>query len=106
MGLSQSQVKENAELREQLEGALQSLEEQHGQLRKLMERNEVRCNKIKVLRHMLKTIFHQPIIMQAEHDKPLRQESDPFKALTLVQIWMEYYKPNEIQNCDVNARVC
>lgn len=32
MGLSQSQVKENAELREQLEGALQSLEEQHAQL--------------------------------------------------------------------------
>jgi septal ring factor EnvC (AmiA/AmiB activator) len=32
MGLSQSHVKENAELREQLEGALQSLEEQHAQL--------------------------------------------------------------------------
>ena len=76
------------------------------QVRKLMERNEVRCNKIKVLRQMLNTIFHQPIIMQATKDNPLRQESDPIKALFLVRIWMEYHKPNEMQNCDVNARVC
>lgn len=39
MGLSQSQVKENAELREQLEGALKSLEEQHAQLKKLEEQH-------------------------------------------------------------------
>lgn len=51
------------------------------QVRKLMERNEVRSNKIKVLRQMLNTIFHQPIIMQATNDNPLRQDSDPVKAL-------------------------
>lgn len=39
MGLSQSQVKENAELREQLEGALKSLEEQHAQLKSLEEQH-------------------------------------------------------------------
>lgn len=90
---------ENKRLQERLD----ELEEQN---RKLMERNEVRCNKIKVLRQMLTTIFHQPIIMPATYDNPLRQESDPSKALTLVRIWMQYHKPNEIQNCDVNARVC
>ena len=90
---------ENKRLQERLD----ELEEQN---RKLMECNEVRCNKIKVLRQMLTTIFHQPIIMPATYDNPLRQESDPSKALTLVQIWMQYHKPNEIQNCDVNARVC
>ena len=82
------------------------VDELEGLVRELMERNEVRCNKIKVLRQMLTTIFHQPIIMPATCDEPLRQESDPSKALILVKIWMEYYKPNEIQNCDVNARVC
>ena len=82
------------------------VDELEGLVRELMERNEVRCNKIKVLRQMLTTIFHQPIIMPATCDEPLRQESDPSKALILVKIWMEYNKPNEIQNCDVNARVC
>ena len=82
------------------------LDKLEGQVRKLMERNEVRCNKIQVLRQMLTTIFHQTIIMPATCDNPLRQESDPSKALILVKIWMEYNKPNEIQNCDVNARVC
>lgn len=90
---------ENKRLQERLD----KLEEQN---RKLMERNEVRCNKIKVLRQMLTTIFQQSIIMPATCDNPLRQESDPSKALILVKIWMEYHKPNEIQNCNVNARVC
>jgi regulator of replication initiation timing len=55
-----------------LQERLVELEEQN---RKLMERNEVRCNKIKVLRQMLTTIFHQTIIMPATNDNPLRQES-------------------------------
>jgi len=80
-----SQVQHSVDINTQLALENKRLQERldklEGQVRKLMERNEVRCNKIQVLRQMLTTIFHQTIIMPATCDNPLRQESDPSKAL-------------------------
>lgn len=75
------------------------------EIKRLVVYHDVRSNKVTVLREMLTTFFRKPITTQAVQDEPLLAENDPRIAAQLVQHWLGYYKPDEINNCDINARV-
>jgi hypothetical protein len=82
-------IKENelTEERIQVKNLQERLTTYEEQLRRAIERNEVRHNKIIVLREMLTTHFNldlQPIIVAPIQDERLRQERDPIKTAKLV----------------------
>jgi hypothetical protein len=89
-----------------LENIVRDLE---GALERALERNEVRKNKIAVLREMLTTHFNfniQPIIGNHIQEELLRKENVPSKICQLALYWISYHRPSQAKNCDFNARFC
>jgi hypothetical protein len=55
---------------------------------------------------MLITRFRQSIPPQVDIDKPLLEKKIPAEAADEARKWMVDCKPQQLSNCDVNARVC
>jgi hypothetical protein len=132
MGLSQSQDKENAELREQLEGALKSLEEQHAQLQtqrevvlKLSERidelnntivsKEIEIRQLQMVRRnkliLLNEFKHLYAKQQMSINVPpprtcIPKCENPSDVKGNAIDWIKQVDQRRVQNCDINARVC